>query len=137
MKIEKVSSSLFFSPHLFIRPTTSVMADFIMTLDSDDDVPSQPLARPQQQPKKSKKPSKDSLKKLSKKKQQKKLKRVMDTELSDSGSSAEEGEDESALVGGGDGGVGKMDKGFVFDGLGGGFVGDRRNNVWVRLLISL
>ncbi|GAA5908090.1 DEAD/DEAH box helicase [Sporobolomyces salmoneus] len=106
------------------------MADFIMTLDSDDDVPSQPLARPQQQPKKSKKPSKDSLKKLSKKKQQKKLKRVMDTELSDSGSSAEEGEDESALVGGGDGGVGKMDKGFVFDGLGGGFVGDRRNNVW-------
>ncbi|GAA5845564.1 hypothetical protein JCM3766R1_000783 [Sporobolomyces carnicolor] len=104
------------------------MADFIMTLDSDDEVPTQsPVPSTSRQKKNDK--DKNKLKQKQKqaqqqKKQQKKLKKVLDTELSDSGSS----EEEDVVVG--DGGVGKMDKSFVFDGLGGGFVGDRRNNVW-------
>lgn len=111
------------------RGISTAMADFIMTLDSDDEVPMQsPVPSTSRQKKNDK--DKNKLKQKQKqaqqqKKQQKKLKKVLDTELSDSGSS----EEEDVVVG--DGGVGKMDKSFVFDGLGGGFVGDRRNNVWV------
>ncbi|GAA6013332.1 hypothetical protein JCM11491_006357 [Sporobolomyces phaffii] len=102
------------------------MADFIMTLDSDDEVPN--ASAPQPPARSTKKQDKKDAKKQQrqddkhKRKRQQKLKKVLDTELSDSGSSADEGDDEPQ--------VGKMDKAFVFDGLGGGFVGDRRNNVW-------
>lgn len=106
-----------------------------MTLDSDDEGPTLPQSKVEPRKKSTKKDSaKDKLRaKKTTKKQKQQLKRVLDTELSDSGSSAEEDE---ATLAEGDGGVGKMDKGFVFDGLGGGFVGDRRNNVWVSRLCS-
>jgi len=105
------------------------MADFIMTLDSDDEefslpsTSSKPSLSKQQQRKQQDKASKQKQKL---KKRQQKSKKVLDVDLSDQQSS-----DEEAEIATGFEGVGKMDKGFVFDGLGGGFVGDRRNNVWV------
>ncbi|GAA5848671.1 hypothetical protein JCM5353_000245, partial [Sporobolomyces roseus] len=107
------------------------MSDFIMTLDSDDDssslVPTTSTSTSKQQLRKQQdKATTKQKQKATKKKRQQKSKKVLDVDLSDQQSSDEEAE----LNGVGFEGVGKMDKGFVFDGLGGGFVGDRRNNVW-------
>lgn len=110
------------------------MSDFIMTLDSDDDssslVPTTSTSTSKQQLRKQQdKATTKQKQKATKKKRQQKSKKVLDVDLSDQQSSDEEAE----LNGVGFEGVGKMDKAFVFDGLGGGFVGDRRNNVWVNL----
>ncbi|GAA5828217.1 hypothetical protein JCM11251_002640 [Rhodosporidiobolus azoricus] len=126
------------------------MAGFIMTLDSDDDAPnlsppSSPrltstastssapphpnkgkLTKSQQKAAAKAAANKKSANKKGNKKgqqQQKKKKEVSsDDDDDDSESESEQGVSEDEL--------GRMDKGFVFDGLGGGFVGDRRNNVW-------
>ncbi|GAA6059375.1 hypothetical protein JCM10212_003273 [Sporobolomyces blumeae] len=109
------------------------MADFIMTLDSDDEVPSPVSARPTRtgagssaNPGPTANKGKQQ-RKLSKKQKQKQKQKKLDIELSDEG---ETDDDASGGMQPLDDGLGKMDKGFVFDGLGGGFVGDRRNNVW-------
>ncbi|GAA5949694.1 hypothetical protein JCM3765_002758 [Sporobolomyces pararoseus] len=98
------------------------MADFIMTLDSDEEVlpptSSKPLNKKQVQ-----KQSRD-LKKTKQKQKQKKKLVLKDTELSDSESSAPEEEEGEGEV------IGKISKNFIFDGLGGGFLGDKKNNVW-------
>ncbi|GAA5922859.1 DEAD/DEAH box helicase [Sporobolomyces koalae] len=107
------------------------MADFIMTLDSDDEPSTstaprrQAKAKPEPQAQPQSRKQQQQQQRANKKKQKQKQKRVLDTELSDSGSS-----DEETVEFGTADAVGKMDKSFVFDGLGGGFVGDRRNNVW-------
>lgn len=128
------------------------MSDFIMTLSSDDEAtPSVPVASTsksarnlsatkstrKQQLQQSKKNKLKVLQKKNNKKGQS-IKRnaiddVSDLEEqddsdsnsdSDAGSRAQAGQDDEGL---------KMSKDFVFDGLGGGFVGERRNNVWVSV----
>ncbi|GAA6035936.1 hypothetical protein JCM8097_005174 [Rhodosporidiobolus ruineniae] len=119
------------------------MSGLIMTLDSDDEAPilsppSSPRLAPStttstapdtsrnQQPavgsngKKGKQQKK--LTKKQQRKQQLKHKRRDDDVSDDGDSEVEQGVSEDEL--------GRMDKGFVFDGLGGGFVADRTNNVW-------
>ncbi|BGP12480.1 hypothetical protein JCM10213_006952 [Rhodosporidiobolus nylandii] len=117
------------------------MSTFVMTLDSDDDAPvlsppSSPRPRtasPQPastvgQPKSKKavakaaKQAKQAVKKAAQKKGKKGAKKQLDVDVSEAETESEQGVSEDEL--------GRMDKGFVFDGLGGGFVGDRRNNVW-------
>ncbi|CEQ38808.1 SPOSA6832_00245 [Sporobolomyces salmonicolor] len=110
------------------------MADFIMTLDSDDDsfaAPPQPKSKASSSA--SKKPTPASApatqpKKLSKKQRQKQKRLDMD----DFGPQADSDDDGNAMghASDQDEGVAKMDTAFVFDGLGGGFIGDRRNTVW-------
>ncbi|GAA5918437.1 hypothetical protein JCM1841_003965 [Sporobolomyces salmonicolor] len=110
------------------------MADFIMTLDSDDDsfaAPPQPTSKASSSA--SKKPTPASApatqpKKLSKKQRQKQKRLDMD----DFGPQADSDDDGNAMghASDQDEGVAKMDTAFVFDGLGGGFIGDRRNTVW-------
>ncbi|GAA5861340.1 hypothetical protein JCM1840_005338 [Sporobolomyces johnsonii] len=108
------------------------MADFIMTLDSDDDSFPTPAPPPTRKPKSAsssnKIPPPASAKKLSKKQRQKQ-KRL---DIDDFDPQPDSDDDENAMgqASDQDEGVAKMDKAFVFDGLGGGFVGDRRNNVW-------
>ncbi|GAA5856187.1 hypothetical protein JCM8547_000810 [Rhodosporidiobolus lusitaniae] len=111
------------------------MAGFVMTLESDDEAPNlspPPQPRPSSSSKKRTAPptlpalptaqNNGKQKKLTKK-QRSKQKRALDTEVDvDSDEEQDQGVSEDEL--------GRMDNGFVFDGLGGGFVGDRRNNVW-------
>lgn len=109
------------------------MADFIMTLSSDDEgpataAPSRSSAGAASKKKAAAKLSrKEQLAQKKGAKQQKKQKRKRFDDVSD-----EEDESEVDAGAGSDAGE-KMASDFVFDGLGGGFVGDKRNNVWVRL----
>ncbi|GAA5898184.1 hypothetical protein JCM8208_000174 [Rhodotorula glutinis] len=115
------------------------MAGFIMTLDSDDDTPRSPSpppllssrnkpavaaipSKPAPSAPKSTKPAKLT------KKQRQKQKRADVAAVSDND---QDGDDEPALTtSAADPDGGKMDKGFVFDNFGGGFVGRDRNSVW-------
>lgn len=109
--------------------------DFIMTLDSDDDVP-QPKpttstnAKPAQSAPARKLTRKEQLlarKNQKQPKQKKGKKTVVDH-------SDEEDEPELQPKAGSD--DEGMAQDFVFDGLGGGFVGDRRQQVWVSIAPS-
>ncbi|GAA5837176.1 hypothetical protein JCM9279_005608 [Rhodotorula babjevae] len=112
------------------------MAGFIMTLDSDDDTlrspspppvlssrnkPTKAHTAPAPQPAKPTKPTKLT------KKQRQKQKRADVAAASD----LDDDDDEPALTtSAADPDGPKMDKGFVFDNFGGGFVGRDRNSVW-------
>lgn len=107
------------------------MSGFVLTIDSDDEssLPVQQAAKPQ--PKHTKKAPapklsrKDQLKAA---KTAKKLKRKrVDSASEDDG----EDENEAAAAVSGDEEQVMADD-FHFDGLGGGFVGERRQQVWVR-----
>ncbi|GAA5980897.1 hypothetical protein JCM10908_003908 [Rhodotorula pacifica] len=109
------------------------MSGFIMTLDSDDEAPRSPsppaLASTSKQPQRSDQQAQKQLKpakqaKLTKKQRQKAKKVAIDEDNSD---------DEDARGGAGpsqDDADVAMANGFVFDGLGGGFVGRDRHSVW-------
>ncbi|GAA5907541.1 hypothetical protein JCM6882_004400, partial [Rhodosporidiobolus microsporus] len=125
------------------------MPPFIMTLDSDDDAPN--LSPPPSSPPARKSTASSSLAaqqqhhakgkgKLTKAQQKAAAKAAANKKKANKkgkqqkeASSDEEDDDESddeSEQGVSEDELGRMDKGFVFDGLGGGFVGDRRNNVW-------
>lgn len=113
-----------------------IMSDFIMTLSSDDEGPAP--AAPSTKAGSSKKKAAASSGKLTRKEQlaQKKgkgkaPKKGAKRKAFDQVSEEEDDDEESAMAGPGDDEAEKMASDFVFDGLGGGFVGDRRNNVWV------
>lgn len=107
------------------------MSGFIMTLDSDDDAPRSPsppaLASPSadaREQRKADRPAKNP--KLAKKQRQKAKKVAVDAGSSDrdeprGGAVSPPGNEDAAMA-----------AGFVFDGLGGGFVGRDRHSVWVR-----
>ncbi|GAA5972686.1 hypothetical protein JCM11641_002973 [Rhodosporidiobolus odoratus] len=110
------------------------MSGFVMTLDSDDEPPQlSPPSSPRLShskrttsaspppPSKSKKAAAKAVKQA-KNKRKKGTKRQLDVQVEDQDSDQQAGVSEDEL--------GRMDKGFVFDGLGGGFVGRDRNNVW-------
>ncbi|KAK4705521.1 ATP-dependent RNA helicase DDX27, partial [Phenoliferia sp. Uapishka_3] len=104
------------------------MADFIMTLSSDDEAPQQKqtpkTAQPKAGAKKQKLSRKEQLKQAKGLKKQKR-KRV------DSASEGEEEEDDGGMAGPPSGDEEQvMAEDFHFDGLGGGFVGERRQYVW-------
>lgn len=110
------------------------MSGFIMTLDSDDEAPRSPSPNPQplastssaaaEQSRKSNAKAKQS--KLTKKQRQKAAKVAIQDDDADSdskrgGAGSRQDQDDAAMA-----------AGFVFDGLGGGFVGRDRHSVWVR-----
>lgn len=113
------------------------MAGFIMTLDSDDEGPPRSPS-PSTPPSSTRKaPSTNDAAPVAKGKKGKaakgakakgKGKKLLDTVV-------DADDDEDAPVDSLRGGAAdeelRMDKGFVFDGLGGGFIGRERNNVWV------
>ncbi|BGP21405.1 nucleolar DEAD-box protein required for synthesis of 60S ribosomal subunit [Rhodotorula toruloides] len=112
------------------------MAGFIMTLDSDDEgpprspSPSPPLSltRKASSRNDTAHAAKGKKGKAAKDAEAKgKAKKLLDTVV-------EADDDENTLVGSPRGGAAdeevRMDKGFVFDGLGGGFIGRERNSVW-------
>lgn len=108
------------------------MSGFIMTLDSDDDAPRSPSPVPvlgsTSRASTSALTARDSLKPAKKGKQTKKQRQKAQRTAIE----ADSGDDEPAQVGrgGADDSV-AMSSGFVFDGLGGGFVGRDRHSVWV------
>lgn len=115
------------------------MAGFIMTLDSDDDTPRSPSPPPvltsrSKAPSKPAPPAKPTAQsnKLTKKQRQKQKR--ADVGLTPAGLDDSDEDDAQAAPtpGAVDPDGAKMDKGFVFDGFGGGFVGRDRNSVWVR-----
>lgn len=110
------------------------MADLIMTMSSDDEQPVAVKTAPSaSNVKAERKDKRRKATKKAKKDAKRGKKRSMD-DVSD--------QDDSELeLANGRGGVGadepddaQMAKNFVFDGLGGGYVGSRRNNVWVSLV---
>ena len=104
------------------------MGDFIMTMSSDDERPAKPAPSTSAAPAKKPKPSstKQSRKQqLEAAKRAKKQKRKTVDDASDL-----EPDSEPPVNSDDEGGPGGMTADFHFDGLGGGFVGDRRNNVW-------
>ncbi|GAA5997269.1 putative ATP-dependent RNA helicase [Rhodotorula paludigena] len=112
------------------------MAGFIMTLDSDDDAPRSPSPPPARSSSSNRQPTSAPApaspaqlakpKKLTKKQRQKQKR--TDVGLAAQDAESDRDDEETTARGGAD--AGKMDKGFVFDGFGGGFVGRERNNVW-------
>ncbi|TNY21649.1 P-loop containing nucleoside triphosphate hydrolase protein [Rhodotorula diobovata] len=113
------------------------MAGFIMTLDSDDDTPRSPSPPPvltsrSKAPSKPAPPAKPTAQsnKLTKKQRQKQKR--ADVGLTPAGLDDSDEDDAQAAPtpGAVDPDGAKMDKGFVFDGFGGGFVGRDRNSVW-------
>ena len=113
------------------------MADLIMTMSSDDEQPVAVKTAPSaSNVKAERKDKRRKATKKAKKDAKRGKKRSMD-DVSDQDDS------ELELANGGSGGGGadepddaQMAKNFVFDGLGGGYVGSRRNNVWVSLVRS-
>lgn len=116
------------------------MSGFIMTLDSDDEAPRSPSPNPQplastssaaaDQSRTSSAKAKQA--KLTKKQRQKATKVAIlgddaDSDSKRGGAGSRQDQDDAAMA-----------SGFVFDGLGGGFVGRDRHSVWVRrrLLLS-
>lgn len=117
--------------------SSTTMSDFIMTLSSDDEGPALPSAS-KAKAGSSKKTAAAAVKggKLTRKEQlaqkkgakaQKNQKRKRFDQVSDE----EDDEGDAGMAATGEDETEKMAADFVFDGLGGGFVGDRRNNVWV------
>lgn len=117
------------------------MSGFVLTIESDDDVPTNSPPPKNRNSKSSSNPKSRSTAsssidnstkkgapkpgaKLTKKQLKAQKKRLLDVDVEQGESSEEEEQpvDEDEL--------GRMDKGFVFDGLGGGFVGRSRNDVW-------
>lgn len=113
------------------------MAGFIMTLDSDDDAPRSPSPPPAESlagsrttpaaaaaepPKKQKQTKKQRMK-------QKKA-ALPEANIEDDAQDPQHGARGGAALPDDDA---KMASGFVFDGLGGGFVGRDRHSVWVRI----
>lgn len=115
-----------------------------MTLSSDDEAAPAPVASSSRPIKKSATTTKSTRKEQLQQSKNKKLKALQkskkgqqgkkkavddvsdleqDSDSSDEATLAQTGDDDDGL---------KMAKDFVFDGLGGGFIGERRNNVWVR-----
>ncbi|GAA6046585.1 hypothetical protein JCM3770_006222 [Rhodotorula araucariae] len=103
------------------------MAGFIMTLDSDDDTPrnSSPPPPPRADSQRTAPaPAPKPAKNLAKKHRNSKAKGKKPALANDDDDSDQEQDNDQV------GGAVKMDKGFVFDGFGGGFVGRDRNAVW-------
>ncbi|BGP36419.1 nucleolar DEAD-box protein required for synthesis of 60S ribosomal subunit [Rhodotorula kratochvilovae] len=111
------------------------MAGFIMTLDSDDDgprSPSPPPAAPKKRTPAAPAPAPAKPAKKLTKKQRNKGKKKADVGRTPAGLDDSDDDDEvgGAAAAPDTADTGKMDKGFVFDGFGGGFVGRDRNSVW-------
>lgn len=106
------------------------MADFIMTMSSDDEAPA-PKAAPRPAAAKGGKKQK-----LSRKEQLKQAKGLKKLKRKRVDSASEEDEDDDGGMAGPASGDEEqvMAEDFHFDGLGGGFVGERRLQVWVRTL---
>ena len=103
------------------------MADFIMTMSSDEEAPA-PATSAKPAAAKAKKTKLSRKEQLKNAKGLKKLKR----KRVDSASEEEE-EDDGGMAGPASGDEEQvMAEDFHFDGLGGGFVGERRQQVWVR-----
>lgn len=139
--MHRLASSDFFGARVRSLPQTTrllssrashIMSDFIMTLSSDDEGPAQ--AAPSKATSSSKKKA-SSTGKLTRKEQlaQKKGAKAQQKQKRKRFDDVSEDEEESAMGAPGSDEAEKMASDFVFDGLGGGFVGDRRNNVWVSL----
>ena len=104
------------------------MADFIMTMSSDDETPA-PTTSAKPAAAKAKKTKLSRKEQLKNAKGLKKLKR----KRVDSASEEEEEDDDRGIAGPASGDEEQvMAEDFHFDGLGGGFVGERRQQVWVR-----